>query len=157
MLQSFIHVSYQTNLWNGFQNVHRIIQAGSTKSHLQNLAVEIYNECLLNSITLFAEWIQREKKTIAEYYSKYPTDDWSIDDETFGYIKWKFENFTIDRCSNELNQKVFALIFHWADEFNWLFSLTSVIEKSLINIWQHAKQTMYCLFQCGNQAIFGLF
>ena len=41
------------------QNVIRIIENGSMKSELQELALKIYHYCLLNNITLHMEWVPR--------------------------------------------------------------------------------------------------
>ena len=74
--------------WNSDnQNVTRIINSGSTKEHLQKLAIDIYGLCVKNSIRLYTHWIPRDQNEIADIISKsIDTDNWSIDNETFNYI-----------------------------------------------------------------------
>lgn len=84
----------------------RIIEAGSKKSYLQNLAIEIYNECIANNITLHAVWVPREHYKMVDLISKSPdTNNWSIDGETFNYIKNCFGKFTVDKFADDLNTK----------------------------------------------------
>ena len=49
------------------QNVTKIIQAGSTKDHLQKVAI---NECLKNDIGLLPVWIPKEQNVFSDSFSK---------------------------------------------------------------------------------------
>ena len=48
-------------------NVVRIIQAGSSKEHLQAKAIEIYEFCICYDIEIFPLWIPREQNEIADH------------------------------------------------------------------------------------------
>ena len=70
------------------QNVVRITNAGSTKSELQSLAIEIFNLCIRKHISLEVEWIPREQNQTADAYSKvFDYDDWSISDKFFDFFQ----------------------------------------------------------------------
>ena len=76
-----------------------IIEIGSTKYHLQQLALEIFDFCLKHDIKLITRWIPRDLNRAADYYSKIKdTDSWGVDEESFEYIQSKFGPFQI--CSD---------------------------------------------------------
>lgn len=128
-------------------NATRIINKGSTKEHLQELAIEVYNLCLKNNIKLYPSWIPRENNKLADRISKeFDTDNWSIDEETFNYIESNYGSFTIDRFADNENRKcqkfnskefcpetkaVNAFTEHWGFEFNWLSPPIYLIGKTL--------------------------
>ena len=134
-------------------NVTRIIKNGSTKEHLQALAVEVFQRCLFYDVEIVPCWIPREENILADEISKtVDTDNWSIDADTFQLIQQRFGNFTIDRFADNSNCKVVrfnskffcpgtenvnAFTENWRDEFNWLCPPVSLIAKTL----RHMK---YC-------------
>ena len=84
----------------------RIIEIGSPKHNLQNLAIEIFEICLKHDIKLLPTWIPREENQFADYYSKIvDTDDWSIDNLTFRRICAEFGKPTVDRFADDKNKK----------------------------------------------------
>ena len=81
-----------------------ILSVGSSKTHLQSLALEIFKYCLSHNIQLQPNWVPRDENQIADYYSKYnDTDDWSIDEISFYDISKRFGPLTIDRFADNLN------------------------------------------------------
>ena len=48
-----------------------ILSVGSSKTHLQSLALEIFKYCLSHNIQLQPNWVPRDENQIADYYSKY--------------------------------------------------------------------------------------
>jgi len=61
-----------------------IVKKGSSKVHLQKLALDIFNVCFENSICIKSKWVPREQNKEADYISKFvDTDDWQISDEFF--------------------------------------------------------------------------
>uniref|UniRef100_A0A7M5UXS3 Reverse transcriptase domain-containing protein n=1 Tax=Clytia hemisphaerica TaxID=252671 RepID=A0A7M5UXS3_9CNID len=89
------------------ENSCRIIKSGSTKQHLQNLAIEIFNFCVINNTTIFPTWIPRDENCVSDRISKsIDTDNWSIDMESFNYILSQFGVITVDRFADNLNAKV---------------------------------------------------
>ena len=117
-------------------NVARIIEVGSGKPWLQEIALDIFHICIKFNIKLIPSWIPRENNTIADELSKSKdTDNWGIDFETFNYIQFKFGRFTVDRFADSSNRKVKnfnskyfcpgsfgvnAFTFDWSNHFNWL-------------------------------------
>ena len=121
----------------------RILTVGSAKSHLQAIAINIFQICLFYNIKLIATWVPRELNVIADHYSKLrDTDDWSIDIQSFTDIDERFGAFTIDRFADNLNTKlprfnskyhcpntsgVDAFTENWAHENNWVCPPVSLI------------------------------
>ena len=121
----------------------RILTVGSARSHLQEIALSIFQICLSYNIKLIATWVPRELNIIADHYSKLrDTDDWSIDDASFQSIDTRFGHFTIDRFADNLNTKlprfnskyfcpdtsgVDAFTENWAHDNNWVCPPVSLI------------------------------
>ena len=97
--------SVQVNINNS--SACPILSIGSSKPHLQNLAIEVFNFCTLFNIKLIPQWIPREQNYLADFYSRMnDTDNWSIDSESFNIISNKYGPFSIDRFVNKLKKKV---------------------------------------------------
>ena len=93
MLDSFSHLlRHQVVLWHSDNmNTANIINVGSTKDHLQALALDMFRMCLTHDIQLISKWVPREENQLAETISKYyDTDNWSIDDESFNFVHSQF-------------------------------------------------------------------
>ena len=138
-LQSFAHLIRHEaiEIRTDSQNAARIVQKGSRLTHLQDIAVEIFQICTQHDILLHPIWIPREQNQYADHLSKLTdTDDWSIDGETFFYLCQEFGQPEFDRFADDNNHKVprFNSRFHcpntsgvnaftqdWSDvELNWL-------------------------------------
>lgn len=150
VLQSIPHaLKNKTIEWfTDSDNACKIIKSGSTRTHLQNLAVEIFNICVIQNITIFPTWIPRDENQTADAISKsIDTDNWSIDAESFNYILSHFGKITIDRFADNLNTKsdrfnskefcphssgVNAFCYHWGKgEFNWICPPISQVGKAI--------------------------
>ena len=57
------------------QNVVKIISVGSTKEHLQAVAVKIFNLCFSKSVKLEPERVPWEHNELADYYSRVVDSD----------------------------------------------------------------------------------
>lgn len=69
------------------QNVEHILQVGSKKRKLQNIAISVKNFCSDNGIVLKSQWIPRANNTFADRLSKLSDcDDWSIKQSVFDYF-----------------------------------------------------------------------
>ena len=89
VLQSFTEaLQNETIEWfTDNDNVCKIVNRGSTRQHLQTLAIEIFSICISQNIEIYPTWIPRELNETADIISKsIDTDNWSIDNETFNYI-----------------------------------------------------------------------
>ena len=146
------HLRHECVLWyTDNWNVSRILQVGSSKNDLQELALKIFALCVRNDIRILPCWIPREENQTADELSKHrDTDDWGIDNETFQYIQSRFGRFDIDRFADSRNTKVprFDSRYHcvgcetintftasWSDTFNWLCPPIALIAATL----KHAK------------------
>ena len=114
----------------------RILAVGSSKSHLQRLAIDIFRICLRNNVRLIPQWVPRELNSIADHYSKLSdTDNWSIDNHSFATLNRKYGPYSIDRFADNLNTKlnrfnskyfcpgtsgVNAFTEDWTEENNWI-------------------------------------
>ena len=124
-----------------------ILSVGSSKAHLQSLALKIFKYCLSHNIRLLTHWIPRDENQIADYYSKYnDTDDWSIDEISFYDISKRFGPFTIDRFADNLNtqtrrfnskfycpqtEEVNCFTKNWKGENNFLCPPISLIGSTI--------------------------
>ena len=149
LADSLVHESvlWYSDNWN----VARILEVGSSKDHIQNLALDIFALRLRNDIKLIPCWIPREENELADEISKFrDTDDWGIDLESFDYIQNKFGRLDVDRFADTNNAKLarFDARFHcpgcetvntftasWSNDFNWWCPPISLIADTL----KHAR------------------
>ena len=153
ILHAFSHkLKHEKILWHSDNiNVSRILNVGSAKDVLQNVALEIFDLCVEFDIEILPKWIPREENELADSISKYrDSDDWGIDLETFQFVEAQYGIFTVDRFANSSNAKlsrfnsrfhcpgsenVNAVTFNWENEFNWLCPPIKLIGDAL----KHAK------------------
>lgn len=61
-----------------------IVNKGSMKSELQDIALNIFHMCISNNIVLEMEWIPRDDTSYADYLSKlFDFDDWGASVKMF--------------------------------------------------------------------------
>ena len=114
------------------QSAARIIDVGSMKEDLQQIAMEIFFLCLDNGISLEVEWIPRHLNEAADSASReaemVDTDDWQLSDNFFRILNQRWGPFSIDCFANDYNAKVerFYSLFNSpgcagvdAFSFNW--------------------------------------
>lgn len=123
----------------------RIISVGSTKPHLQSLAMDIFQLCLNHNIALQAQWIPRTLNERADVLSRFiDPDDWSIHPSIFRMVDTRFGPHSIDRFASHYNAQlslfntkyaspgscgVDAFTQDWSQENNWLCPpVTSVVQ-----------------------------
>ena len=148
----FSQLAHESILWyTDNWNVSRILEVGSSKDHIQDLALQIFATRLKLDIKIIPCWLPREENELADAISKFhDTDDWGIDQESFAYIQSKFGELQIDRFADANNAKLkrFDARFHcpgcetvntftttWADEFNWWCPPITLIADTL----RHAR------------------
>ena len=69
------------------QNVIRIVQRGSMKPALLDIALSIFEFCLMSNIRLDINWIPRAENQQADFLSKIVDfDDWGVSNEIFHYL-----------------------------------------------------------------------
>ena len=118
------------------KNVCSILQVGSKKPYLQEVALQVNSLCIENHITLTPKWIPRSENTEADFLSKSSdSDDWSVSDFVFSTVEARWGNHTFDRFACDYNTKcklfnsrhwcpgtsgVDAFTQDWKVEINWL-------------------------------------
>ncbi|KAK3736777.1 hypothetical protein QZH41_002389 [Actinostola sp. cb2023] len=86
------------------QGAARIVSIGSSKPHLQRIALDLYQVCLANQIVLSAQWITRSLNDRADALSRFvDTDDWSIHPYVFRVVDARWGPHTIDRFASHYN------------------------------------------------------
>ena len=135
---------HQSVLWHSDNfNVARILEVGSPKQHLQELALQIFRICLRHDVKIVPVWVPREENELADAISKHvDTDDWGIDEESFQFIQDKFGRLEVDRFASGSNARLprFDARFrcpgcetantftaNWGNCFNWLCPPISLI------------------------------
>ncbi|CAG2217404.1 unnamed protein product [Mytilus edulis] len=89
------------------QNVVKIVQAGSMRTELQEIALKIFNLCIRNCISLEVEWVPRELNTTADFYSKlFDFNDWYVNDVYFKYFNSLWGPFDCDVFADYNNHKL---------------------------------------------------
>ena len=85
----------------------RIVLHGSKKSLLQELALSVFQLCVVHHVTIEPEWIPREENELADYISKLRDyDDWMVHPIIFQQIDQLWGPHTVDRFANTHNAQL---------------------------------------------------
>ncbi|XP_063442628.1 uncharacterized protein LOC134722924 [Mytilus trossulus] len=85
-----------------------IVQKGSSKVHLQEIAMNIFKLCSELNITLEVVWIPRSENTKADYISKMiDIEDWGTSIEFFKFIDDMWGPHTVDRFANYIFRSMY--------------------------------------------------
>lgn len=125
-----------------------IVKKGSTKSHLQTLALEMFKFCSENKIFIEIVWIPTSDNSKADYISKMiDHEDWQTTSEFFEFVDHMWGTFTVDRFANNYNCKVQrfnskfwnvntaaidAFSQNWYSDNNWLVRQLHMFVKRFI-------------------------
>ena len=132
------------------QAAARIIDVGSMKSDIHQIAMSIFFICIKNGITLETQWIPRHLNEAADSASReaemVDTDDWGISHQFFKIINNKWGPLSIDCFANHYNAKLprFYSLYHspgcegvdcfasdWKDENCLLVPPVSIVGRTL--------------------------
>ena len=143
VLKSFIQILAGNNIkwFTDNQNVVKIIDTGSGKPELQELAKEIYSTCIQNNINLKIDWIPRSENEKADSLSRIiDYDDWSISHTLFTQLEQLWGPHTVDRFANFQNCKIprvysrfWNLISQGVDAFTVQWSGENICTTNLTN------------------------
>lgn len=127
------------------QNIVRIVNCGSTKVVLQELAKRIFDTAIEGQFTLEVAWIPRELNVEADSFSKtFDWDDWGISDHVFQFFNNKWGPYQVDRFADASNKKVDvfysrfwspgtsgvdAFAFDWGNVNNWIVPPVCLIPR----------------------------
>ena len=92
------------------QSAVRIIDVGSMKRDLHDIAMKIFSLCLKNGISLEVEWTPRNLNEAADAASReaimVDTDDWQLSDSFFKLLNERWGPLTLDCFANYYNKKL---------------------------------------------------
>lgn len=127
------------------QNVGRIIDSGSMKPDLHNIALEIFNWSVQNDVSLDVQWVPRNQNEKADSISRIiDYDDWEVTDQFFDFMSQKWGPYDFDRFASFENTKckqfnskfwnpgtrgVNAFSFDWKGYNNWLVPPVCLVIK----------------------------
>ena len=108
-LDDFIEeLKFRTVSWfTDNQNVVSIVNKGSKVPELNSIALEIFQKCMLNGITIDVNWIPRDFNSVADEISKIiDYDDYTINDDIFAFLDKSWGPHTVDRFACHYNKKL---------------------------------------------------
>ncbi|KAK3087671.1 hypothetical protein FSP39_008985 [Pinctada imbricata] len=141
------------------KNVTHILEVGSRKPVLQNIALDILAKCRHFDIHLVPFWISRTQNIRADNLSKCcDSDDWSIKADIFAHIDYVWGPHTVDRFASDYNTKcirfnsrwwcrntegVNAFSQNWQGENNWFVPPPKLVNKVINKMkTDHAEGTL---------------
>lgn len=141
------------------RNVVSIIEKGSKKPELQDIAQSIHDSCQRNVISLDAVWISRNRNEKADHLSRCrDSDDWYIEEYVYRELDTVWGKHTVDRFASNLNAKckvfnsrwwtpgtsgVDAFQQAWGQGTNWWVPPPRLISKTVCKIVKEkAKGTL---------------
>ena len=132
------------------QGVVSIVQNGSMKLDLHELAIEIYKRCIELNISLKVDWIPRNDNKVADSISRsIDTDDWGISNFMYEYMNNLWGQYTIDLFADTTNhhtnrfysrhwvkntEGVDAFAYTWKGENAWIVPPVKLVTKVLRKI-----------------------
>ena len=118
------------------KNVCNILQVGSKKPYLQEVALNVNSLCRQNCINLVPKWVPRAQNFEADFLSRCSdSDDWSVLNFVFSTLEARWGSHTFDRFACDYNTKcasfnsrywcpgtsgIDAFAHTWVGENNWL-------------------------------------
>lgn len=149
VLLSLAHVLQGTRVkwFSDNQSVVTIVEKGSMKRSLQDIALHIFHVLMVNGISIEMQWIPRDQNACADYISRIVDfDDWGISDTVFRHLNSIWGNSEVDWFASWHNKKleifysrywnpgssgVDAFSFHWGGVNGWfvppVYLITRVI------------------------------
>ena len=119
VLLSLIHIlsGKRIKWFTDNQNVVSIVSKGSTKTVLQELALDIFSACLKFNVNIDMVWIPRSENDRADYLSRIcDHDDWGISDVIFELVESLWGPHEVDWYASDHNYILFQIlecVFHW--------------------------------------------
>lgn len=131
-------------------NFVSILNKGSMKEDLQNIALDVYKFCLINGILLDIEWIPRSQNEKADFISNLnDADDWGVSYQIFEYLNSLWGPFEVDWFASDSNHKlkmfysrywnvkcfgIDAFTGIWTDKNGWFWPPIYLVARVLAKI-----------------------
>jgi len=91
----------------GDMGASRILMVGSSKPHLQQIAVDIFSVSLSFDISLDSQWLPREENARADLLSRFiDRDNWSFNPVVYQSLDARTGPHSVDRFSSYFNSQV---------------------------------------------------
>ena len=130
----FEHLKHKrVKIFTDNQSAARIVSVGSSKVHLQSVALSIFRFCFSHGIALEAQWSLNERADLLSLFVD--KDDWRVNPSMFQLVDAKWGPHTIDHFASYYNAQlprfnckfaspgcssVDALVQNWSKENNWV-------------------------------------
>lgn len=137
VLRSFVQFLKGENIkwFTDNANVVSIVQKGSMKNNLQDLAMNIFQICLEYKIGIEIEWIPRELNEQADYLSRIVDfDDWGIVKTVFDDLSREWGPYDIDLFACDYNAKVDKFCSRYWNPFTYAVDAFTINWTGL-NAW----------------------
>lgn len=108
-LQSFDKalVGQRVHVLTDSTNARAVLEAGSGKPHLHDLALQVFWWCKARDVTLTVSWVPREQNVVADAFSKLREGcDWKLDPQWFRLLDARWGPHTIDRFASDINSQL---------------------------------------------------
>lgn len=132
------------------QTCVHIINVGSSKQELHDLALNIFRLCFDFNIHLKVQWVPRDLNVVADSISKVrDTDDWEVSMDFFKFMDGLWGPHDIDRFATNRNRKtlrynskfcdinteaVDCFTQNWSGCNNWLVPPIAMVSKTILHL-----------------------
>ncbi|MCG7875782.1 MAG: reverse transcriptase domain-containing protein [Candidatus Thiodiazotropha endolucinida] len=140
----------KVKIYSDNKNVQSVLQIGSRKTDLQEIACDVNDMCEKYEMKICPEWIPRSQNEVADDLSRWgDCEDWSISDQIFTDLNLKWGPHTFDRFASQYNSKcmkfnsrfwvpgtqgINGLDQFWGGENNWIVPPPRLILDSVRKI-----------------------
>ena len=137
-------------MYTDSKNASIIASKGSTALRLQRHALDIFQFCAVNNVSIEFEWVPRSLNEYADSLSRViDFDDWGVSTDFFAYISFLFGPFIVDRFASPDSARcarfcskfwcpgaegVDAFSVDWAGENNWLVPPIYLISRTIFHL-----------------------
>ena len=162
----------KVKLFSDNQRACTIVDKGSPKLILNQLATDIFVLALHNDITLCPQWIPKLENERADVISKFlDKNDWKINPMIFDQLNRLWGPHTVDRFSSHCNNQIQkfnsrfaspgcealdALAQNWSIENNWVGPPVSMIISVIHHFMKCKAKGTLIIPECGDRLISGL-
>ena len=156
-------------LYTDSRNASIIATKGSMSLRLQRQALDIFQFCAVNNVTIDFLWVPRTLNVYADSMSRViDYDDWSVSKVFFGHLSALFGPFTVDRFATPVSAKcarfyskfwcpgtegVDAFSVHWAGDNNWIVPPVYLISRAIFHL-EVCKARGVMIIPCWPSAVF---
>jgi hypothetical protein len=125
------------------QNVVSIVGKGSTKTVLQELALDIFSACLKFNVNIDMVWIPRSENDRADYLSRIcDHDDWGISDVIFELVESLWGPHEVDWFASDHNYKLVIFYSRFWNVYSTGIGAFTVDWHGVNGLFVHVRSTL---------------